>query len=223
MACPVCSYRQLQVENDSRVSELTSEVKLKRFELERLQLVQEETRRNLNHCEVEKAKQGKKIEVCHTVTHVTLSYMSHFHTCHTSHCHMYNGMHMCVCACILTHTHTHTCTDTNLCTHFCRSSQTSSTTCAQTQRRRLLSWRQGRRSWQHDWRCTRNWRRSWTMWSCRRQRVGACTTQGMCCMVHRLCTCIHMTCMVPCEYIHTSTVQCLVYQFSYDKHCTYSI
>ena len=69
-----CSYRQLQVENDSRVSELTSEVKLKGFELERLQLVQEETRRNLGHCELEKGKLGKKVEVCPLAhTHVLYS------------------------------------------------------------------------------------------------------------------------------------------------------
>ena len=62
------------MENDSRVSELTSEVKLKGFELERLQLVQEETRRNLGHCELEKGKLGKKVEVCPLAhTHVLYS------------------------------------------------------------------------------------------------------------------------------------------------------
>lgn len=62
------------------MSELTSEVKLKRFELERLQLVQEETRRNLNHCELEKGKLGKKMEVCHTVTTRVLYKCAHART-----------------------------------------------------------------------------------------------------------------------------------------------
>ena len=60
------------------MSELTSEVKLKQFELERLQLVQEETRRNLNHCEMERGKQGKKMEVRQTTTHLCKN--THTHT-----------------------------------------------------------------------------------------------------------------------------------------------
>ena len=56
-------YRQLQVQNDSHITELQSDVKLKSFEFERLQLVHDETKRNLKACELEKEKLAKKVEV----------------------------------------------------------------------------------------------------------------------------------------------------------------
>ncbi|XP_078258403.1 progesterone-induced-blocking factor 1 [Rhinoraja longicauda] len=56
-------FRQLQVNTDSRVSELMNQTKVKTFEAERAQLVQEETAKNLNHCQVECDKYQKKLEV----------------------------------------------------------------------------------------------------------------------------------------------------------------
>ena len=108
-------------------------------------------------------------------------------------------------------THTHAHTQTNLCTHLCRSSQKNSTSCGPTRRRRPLSWRGGRRSWQHDWRCTRNWRGSWMMWSCRPQRVGAHRTQGMCAAWSTSCTPTYdVYCILKVQYVN-----------SCNKHCTY--
>jgi progesterone-induced-blocking factor 1 len=57
------TYRQLQVQSDSHVSELQSDNKLKSFEFERLQLVHDETKRNLKSSELEKEKLTKKVEV----------------------------------------------------------------------------------------------------------------------------------------------------------------
>uniref|UniRef100_A0A9J7X216 Progesterone immunomodulatory binding factor 1 n=1 Tax=Cyprinus carpio carpio TaxID=630221 RepID=A0A9J7X216_CYPCA len=56
-------FRQLQLSSDSRVAELLNQVKLKKFELERSQMVQEETARNLSLCQIECEKHQKKLEV----------------------------------------------------------------------------------------------------------------------------------------------------------------
>lgn len=56
-------FRQLQLGSDSRVAELLNQVKLKKFELERSQMVQEETARNLSLCQIECEKHQKKMEV----------------------------------------------------------------------------------------------------------------------------------------------------------------
>ncbi|NP_001003575.1 progesterone-induced-blocking factor 1 [Danio rerio] len=56
-------FRQLQLGSDSRVAELLNQVKLKKFELERSQMVQEETTRNLSLCQIECEKHQKKLEV----------------------------------------------------------------------------------------------------------------------------------------------------------------
>ncbi|XP_057187374.1 progesterone-induced-blocking factor 1 [Triplophysa rosa] len=56
-------FRQLQLGSDSRVAELVNLVKLKTFELERAQMVQEETSRNLSLCQIECEKHQKKLEV----------------------------------------------------------------------------------------------------------------------------------------------------------------
>ncbi|TRZ01525.1 hypothetical protein DNTS_005209, partial [Danionella cerebrum] len=58
-------FRQLQLGSDSRVAELLNQVKLKKFELERSQMVQEETARNLNLCQIECEKHQKKLEARH--------------------------------------------------------------------------------------------------------------------------------------------------------------
>ncbi|XP_048090404.1 progesterone-induced-blocking factor 1 isoform X1 [Alosa alosa] len=55
--------RQLQVGSDSRGSELLNQLKLKTFELERAQMVQEETARSLSLCQIECEKHQKKLEV----------------------------------------------------------------------------------------------------------------------------------------------------------------
>ncbi|XP_078077699.1 progesterone-induced-blocking factor 1 [Mustelus asterias] len=56
-------FRQMQVSTDSRISELMNQTKLKTFDAERAQLVQEETARNLKQCQVECDKYQKKLEV----------------------------------------------------------------------------------------------------------------------------------------------------------------
>lgn len=56
-------FRQVQLSSDSRVAELVNQVKLKTFELERAQMVQEETARNLSLCQIECEKHQKKMEV----------------------------------------------------------------------------------------------------------------------------------------------------------------
>ncbi|XP_066562659.1 progesterone-induced-blocking factor 1 [Amia ocellicauda] len=56
-------FRQLQLGMDSRVAELLNQVKLKSFEVERAQMIQEETARNLSQCQIECEKHQKKLEV----------------------------------------------------------------------------------------------------------------------------------------------------------------
>uniref|UniRef100_A0ACB8FJP8 Progesterone-induced-blocking factor 1 n=1 Tax=Sphaerodactylus townsendi TaxID=933632 RepID=A0ACB8FJP8_9SAUR len=56
-------YRQLQLSTESKVAELLHQNKLKSFESERAQLVQEETAKNLSQCQLECEKYQRKLEV----------------------------------------------------------------------------------------------------------------------------------------------------------------
>ncbi|KAL8189935.1 UNVERIFIED_CONTAM: Progesterone-induced-blocking factor 1 [Gekko kuhli] len=56
-------YRQLQLSTESKVAELLHQNKLKSFESERTQLVQEETSKNLSQCQLECEKYQRKLEV----------------------------------------------------------------------------------------------------------------------------------------------------------------
>ncbi|XP_045143098.1 progesterone-induced-blocking factor 1 [Echinops telfairi] len=56
-------YRELQMSEESKVSEFLHQSKLKSFECERVQLLQEETARNLMQCQLECEKYQKKLEV----------------------------------------------------------------------------------------------------------------------------------------------------------------
>nr|XP_023416408.1 progesterone-induced-blocking factor 1 isoform X3 [Cavia porcellus] len=56
-------YRELQLSTESKVAEFLHQSKLKAFESERVQLLQEETARNLTQCQLECEKYQKKLEV----------------------------------------------------------------------------------------------------------------------------------------------------------------
>ncbi|XP_066093148.1 progesterone-induced-blocking factor 1 isoform X1 [Saccopteryx bilineata] len=56
-------YRELQLSTESKVTEFFHQSKLKSFESERIQLIQEETAKNLTMCQVECEKYQKKLEV----------------------------------------------------------------------------------------------------------------------------------------------------------------
>ncbi|XP_048657202.1 progesterone-induced-blocking factor 1 [Marmota marmota marmota] len=56
-------YRELQLSTESKVTEFLHQAKLKSFESERVQLLQEETLRNLTQCQLECEKYQKKLEV----------------------------------------------------------------------------------------------------------------------------------------------------------------
>ncbi|KAM4795981.1 progesterone-induced-blocking factor 1 [Rhinophrynus dorsalis] len=56
-------YRQLQLNMESKVSELHHQTKLKSFEAERSHMLQEETTENLRKCQLECEKYQKKLEV----------------------------------------------------------------------------------------------------------------------------------------------------------------
>ncbi|XP_058539090.1 progesterone-induced-blocking factor 1 isoform X3 [Neofelis nebulosa] len=56
-------YRELQLSSESKITEYLHQSKLKSFESERVQLIQEETARNLTQCQLECEKYQKKIEV----------------------------------------------------------------------------------------------------------------------------------------------------------------
>ncbi|CAC5423073.1 PIBF1 [Mytilus coruscus] len=56
-------YRELQMNGDNKVVELQNDLKLKGFEVERTQMVHEETVRNLKEAQLEIEKHQKKIEV----------------------------------------------------------------------------------------------------------------------------------------------------------------
>ena len=56
-------YRQLQLTADSRQSELQKEISVKQFELERLQMILDETANNFNQAKLEAEKYQSKSEV----------------------------------------------------------------------------------------------------------------------------------------------------------------
>ncbi|KAL7983932.1 hypothetical protein Chor_000808, partial [Crotalus horridus] len=56
-------YRQLQLSTENKMAELLHQSKLKSFESERGQLIQEETARNLSQCQLECEKYQRKLEV----------------------------------------------------------------------------------------------------------------------------------------------------------------
>uniref|UniRef100_A0A8D2ALM6 Progesterone immunomodulatory binding factor 1 n=1 Tax=Sciurus vulgaris TaxID=55149 RepID=A0A8D2ALM6_SCIVU len=56
-------YRELQLSTESKVTEFLHQSKLKSFESERVQLLHEETARNLTQCQMECEKYQKKLEV----------------------------------------------------------------------------------------------------------------------------------------------------------------
>ncbi|KAJ6652921.1 hypothetical protein lerEdw1_010499, partial [Lerista edwardsae] len=56
-------YRKLQLSTESKVVELLHQSKLKSFETERMQLMQEETCKNLSQCQLECEKYQRKLEV----------------------------------------------------------------------------------------------------------------------------------------------------------------
>ncbi|KAL1780543.1 Progesterone-induced-blocking factor 1 [Sigmodon hispidus] len=56
-------YRELQLSSESKIAEFLHQSKLKSFESERVQLLQEETARNLTQCQLECEKYQKKLEV----------------------------------------------------------------------------------------------------------------------------------------------------------------
>ncbi|NWV39013.1 PIBF1 factor, partial [Grantiella picta] len=56
-------YRQMQLGTESKVAELLHQSKLKSFETEHVQLMQQETAKNLSQCQMECEKYQKKLEV----------------------------------------------------------------------------------------------------------------------------------------------------------------
>ena len=56
-------YRELQAASDSKVTELQSELKLKQFELDRSQMLYEETSQSLKQANVDTTKYQHKLEV----------------------------------------------------------------------------------------------------------------------------------------------------------------
>ncbi|NXG14391.1 PIBF1 factor, partial [Grallaria varia] len=56
-------YRQMQLGTESKVSELLHQSKLKSFETEHVQLLQQETAKNLSQCQMECEKYQRKLEV----------------------------------------------------------------------------------------------------------------------------------------------------------------
>ncbi|NWW48110.1 PIBF1 factor, partial [Pedionomus torquatus] len=56
-------YRQMQLGTESKVAELLHQSKLKSFESEHLQLMQQETAKNLSQCQMECEKYKRKLEV----------------------------------------------------------------------------------------------------------------------------------------------------------------
>ncbi|XP_061876493.1 progesterone-induced-blocking factor 1 isoform X2 [Colius striatus] len=56
-------YRQMQLGTESKVAELLHQSKLKSFETERVQLMQQETVKNLSQCQMECEKYQRKLEV----------------------------------------------------------------------------------------------------------------------------------------------------------------
>lgn len=58
-------YRQMQLGTESKVAELLHQSKLKSFESEHIQLMQQETAKNLSQCQMECEKYQRKLEVCY--------------------------------------------------------------------------------------------------------------------------------------------------------------
>jgi len=58
-------YRQYQSTTEVRLGELQSELKLRTFEFDRLQLLYEENLKSLKTIQIESEKLQKKNEVCH--------------------------------------------------------------------------------------------------------------------------------------------------------------
>uniref|UniRef100_A0A8B9M9M4 Progesterone-induced-blocking factor 1 n=1 Tax=Accipiter nisus TaxID=211598 RepID=A0A8B9M9M4_9AVES len=56
-------YRQMQLGTESKVAELLHQTKLKSFESEHVQLMQQETAKNLSQCQMECEKYQRKLEV----------------------------------------------------------------------------------------------------------------------------------------------------------------
>ena len=56
-------FRQLQVEADSKWSDLQNQLKVKQFEIDRLQMMHDETNKNLKHASLENEKYHIKNEV----------------------------------------------------------------------------------------------------------------------------------------------------------------
>lgn len=59
----ISRYRELQMNGDNKAVELKNDLKLKGFEVERTQMVHEETVRNLKESQLEIEKMQKKVEV----------------------------------------------------------------------------------------------------------------------------------------------------------------
>jgi progesterone-induced-blocking factor 1 len=59
----ISRYRELQMNGDNKTVELKNDLKLKGFEVERTQMVHEETVRNLKESQLEIEKMQKKVEV----------------------------------------------------------------------------------------------------------------------------------------------------------------
>lgn len=59
-------FRQVQMHGDSKTAGLQNEMKLKSFELERLQMVHEDTLRNLSQAklDIEKLEKKSEVEIC---------------------------------------------------------------------------------------------------------------------------------------------------------------
>ena len=60
----LCRFRQLQLTSDSRQSDLQKEINVKQFELERTQMILDETANNLKQVKLEAEKYQSKCEVC---------------------------------------------------------------------------------------------------------------------------------------------------------------
>lgn len=69
-------YRELQLSTESKVTEFFHQSKLKSFESERMQLLQEETARNLTQCQLECEKYQKKLEVRCTVFKISIRHVN---------------------------------------------------------------------------------------------------------------------------------------------------
>ena len=57
-------YRELKAASDSKITELQSDLKLKQFEFDRLQMLYEETSQCLKQANVDTTKYQHKLEVC---------------------------------------------------------------------------------------------------------------------------------------------------------------